>query len=145
MLHTVNGVRRIVAGRSIRWDEHRAREAYSQGWWVRETLADALVRAASDEPHRVLIIDGSVRMDALGLHAKATTLAQVMAARFPAGSVISFMLPNWHEAAVIYMAATLAGMVAHPVLPSLREHDLCFMLKDVESRMIFTPDRKSVV
>jgi acyl-CoA synthetase (AMP-forming)/AMP-acid ligase II len=49
------------------------------------------------------------------------------------------MLPNWHEAAVIYMAATLAGMVAHPVLPSLREHDLCFMLKDVESRMIFTP------
>ena len=30
-------------------------------------------------------------------------------------------------------------MVAHPVLPSLREHDLCFMLKDVASRMIFVP------
>jgi acyl-CoA synthetase (AMP-forming)/AMP-acid ligase II len=30
-------------------------------------------------------------------------------------------------------------MVVHPVLPSLREHDLAFMLKDVGSRMIFVP------
>ena len=139
MLNAVNAGRRIVAGRSIRWDEDRASEAYAQGFWVRETLADALARAASAEPDRILIIDGPVRIDARSLHAQASALAQAMAARFPAGSVISFMLPNWHEAAVIYMAATLAGMVAHPVLPSLREHDLCFMLKDVESRMIFIP------
>jgi acyl-CoA synthetase (AMP-forming)/AMP-acid ligase II len=128
-----------VAGRSIRWDENRAANAYSQGFWVRETLADALAQAASTEPDRVLVIDGAVHLDARSLHAQASALAQVMAARFPPGSVISFMLPNWHEAAVIYLAATLAGMVAHPVLPSLREHDLCFMLKDVESRMIFIP------
>ena len=63
---------------------------------------------------------------------QATALAQVTGGALSAGSVISFMLPNWHEAAVIYLAATLAGMVAHPVLPSLREHDLCFMLKDVD-------------
>jgi acyl-CoA synthetase (AMP-forming)/AMP-acid ligase II len=139
MVSTVHAGRRIVAGRSIRWDEERAKRAYSQGFWVRETLADALARAASDEPDRVLLIDGPVRIDARGLHAQACALAQAMAARFPAGSVVSFMLPNWHETAVIYLAATLAGMVAHPVLPSLREHDLCFMLKDVESRMIFIP------
>jgi acyl-CoA synthetase (AMP-forming)/AMP-acid ligase II len=139
MSNAVNGARRIVAGRSIRWDEDRAREAYAQGFWVRETLADALARAASDAPERVLIVDGSVRIDARGLHARASALAQAMAVRFAPGSVISFMLPNWHEAAVIYLATTLAGMVAHPVLPSLREHDLCFMLKDVESRMIFIP------
>lgn len=139
MVPAMNDGRRIIAGRSIRWDEERAKAAYSQGFWVRETLADALARAASDEPDRILVIDGAVRLDARGLHEQASALAQVMAARFPVGSVISFMLPNWHEAAVIYMAATLAGMVAHPVLPSLREHDLCFMLKDVECRMIFIP------
>jgi acyl-CoA synthetase (AMP-forming)/AMP-acid ligase II len=139
MQATVNAGRRIIADRSIRWDEDRAKEAYAQGFWVRETLADALARAASNEPERILILDGSVSVDARSLHAQASALAQVMAARFPAGSVISFMLPNWHEAAVIYMAATLAGMVAHPVLPSLREHDLGFMLADVESRMIFIP------
>ena len=48
----------------------------------------------------------------------------------PAGSVVSFMLPNWHEAAVIYLAATLAGMVVNPILPSLRDHELQFILDD---------------
>ena len=139
MSNAVIGGRRIVAGRSIRWDEQRANEAYAQGFWVRETLAEALARAASADPQRVLIIDGPVRLDARSLQAQASALAQTLAARFAPGSVISFMLPNWHEAAVIYLATTLAGMVAHPVLPSLREHDLCFMLKDVESRMIFIP------
>lgn len=139
MQTTVSTGRRIVAGRSIRWDEARAREAYAQGFWVRETLADALLRTATQEPQRVLIVDGAVRLDARSLHAQASTLAQVLAARYPVGSVVSFMLPNWHEAAVIYLAATLAGMAAHPVLPSLREHDLCFMLRDVGSRVIFIP------
>ena len=50
--------------------------------------------------------------------------------RMPVGSVVSFMLPNWHEAAVIYLAATLAGMVAHPILPSLRDRELRFLLAD---------------
>jgi acyl-CoA synthetase (AMP-forming)/AMP-acid ligase II len=131
--------RRTVAGRSIRWDEQRAQAAYVKGFWTRETLADTLARTAAEQPERVLVIDGAVRLDAGSLHTRASTLAQDLAARFPVGSVVSFMLPNWHEAAIVYMAATLAGMVAHPVLPSLREHDLCFMLQDVDSRMIFIP------
>lgn len=135
-----NNDRRTLAGRSIRWNEQFAEQAYARGFWVKETLADALARSASEDPERILLIDGPVRLDAQTLHARASTLAQVMAARFPAGSVISFMLPNWHEAAVIYLAATLAGMVAHPVLPSLREHDLRFMLDDIDSRMIFIPE-----
>lgn len=135
-----NNDRRTLAGRSIRWNEQRAEHAYAQGFWVKETLADALARSASEDPERVLLVDGPVRLDAQTLHARASTLAQVMAARFPAGSVISFMLPNWHEAAVIYLATTLAGMVAHPMLPSLREHDLRFMLSDIDSRMIFIPE-----
>jgi acyl-CoA synthetase (AMP-forming)/AMP-acid ligase II len=135
----MNTGRRDIAGRSIRWDEGRAVEAYAKNLWVRETLAEALIRTAKEQPDRVLVVEGPVRLDARTLHTQASALAQVMAERFPTGSVISFMLPNWHEAAIIYMAATLAGMVAHPVLPSLREHDLCFMLGDVQSRMIFIP------
>lgn len=133
--------RRVIAGRSIRWDEQRAQLAYEQRHWVKETLAAALQRAAAQTPDRVLIIDGDVRLDAHTMLQQSTVLAQVMLTRFPTGSVVSFMLPNWHEAAVIYLAATLAGMIAHPVLPSLREHDLGFMLKDVESRVIFIPEQ----
>jgi acyl-CoA synthetase (AMP-forming)/AMP-acid ligase II len=51
------------------------------------------------------------------------------------------MLPNWHEAAVVYLAATLAGMVVNPILPSLRDHEVRFILEDVETAMIFVPHR----
>ena len=49
------------------------------------------------------------------------------------GSVVSFMLPNWYEAAVVYHAATLAGMVVNPILPSLRDRELRFILDDASS------------
>jgi cyclohexanecarboxylate-CoA ligase len=52
---------------------------------------------------------------------------------------VSFMLPNWHEAAVIYLAATLAGMVVNPILPSLRDYELLFILGDANTRIIFVP------
>lgn len=131
--------RRIIAGRSVRWDAELAETAYAQGYWIHETLGDALVRAATQHPQRTLIVDGDIRLDAGSLYEKASALAQAFLQRQPAGSVVSFMLPNWHETAVIYAAATLAGMVVNPILPSLRDHDLGFMLKDVNTRFLFIP------
>jgi len=129
----------LIAGRSIRWNEGRAASAYARGLWSRQTLAEALHAAAGETPQRVLLVDGSVRLDCKTLRAQATTLAQAMLARAPAGSVVSFMLPNWHEAAVLYLAATLAGMVVNPILPSLRDRELTFILKDIQTRLIFVP------
>ena len=94
----------------------------------------------SEHPHRVVIVDGETRLDCLSLHTQAAALAQAMLARMPVGSVVSFVLPNWHEAAVIYLAATLAGMVVNPILPSLRDRELQFILDDAETRMIFIPN-----
>lgn len=131
--------RRLIAGRPVRWDEGRAAEAYARGLWVRGTLADALRQAARETPRRILLVDGETRVDCAALHAQAAAMAQAMLARMPAGSVVSFMLPNWHEAAVIYLAATLAGMVVNPILPSLRERELLFILQDAGTRMIFVP------
>lgn len=132
---------KLIAGRRVRWNSERASQAYARGHWIRETLADALQKAAEHSPQRLLLIDGERRLDCQTLHAEASALAQSMLARAPTGSVISFMLPNWHEAAVIYLAVTLAGMVVNPILPSLRERELQFILKDVGSRLIFVPAR----
>lgn len=132
--------RRLTSGGwNIRWDGDFARRAYEDGWWQAETSADALHQAARETPDRILVKDGDLCLTAATLHAQASLLAQALLARFTPGSVISFMLPNWHEAAVIYMGATLAGMVANPILPSLRDHDLRFILTDVNCRMIFIP------
>ena len=130
---------KLIGGRAVRWDDERSAEAYARGWWVRDTLADSLADAAQRTPQRVVLLDGDCRVDCQGLHAQATALAQAMLERIPIGSVVSFMLPNWHEAAVIYLAATLAGMVVNPILPSLRDHELHFILNDANTRMIFVP------
>ncbi len=131
--------RRIVEGRSLRWDPARAEDAYGRGLWVRETLADALDRAALETPDRVLILDEATALDAALLRSRARRLAGRLLTLAPPGSVVSFMLPNWHEAALIYIATTLAGMIAHPILPSLRDRDLRYMLDDVDSRILFIP------
>ncbi|AGB25575.1 acyl-CoA synthetase (AMP-forming)/AMP-acid ligase II [Mycobacterium sp. JS623] len=123
----------------MRVDEVRAAEAYRSGLWVRATLADALRDAARRTPERTVLVDGDIRLDCQALHERASALAYSLMRRMPPGSVVSFMLPNWHEAAVIYLGATLAGMVVNPVLPSLRDHELRFILSDADSRAIFIP------
>lgn len=119
-----------------RWD---AGEAYARGWWVRSTLADTLAEAAQRTPRRVVLVDGDCRLDCQSLYEQATGLARYLLTRMAAGSVVSFMLPNWHEAAIIYLAATLAGMVVNPILPSLRDRELRFILEDAVSRIVFVP------
>jgi acyl-CoA synthetase (AMP-forming)/AMP-acid ligase II len=133
--------RRLIEGRWVRWDAARAQAAYADGWWVRETLGETLKRAAAQTPNRVLLVDGEIRIDCRTLYQRALTLAQAMLARHAPGSVVSFILPNWHEAASIYLATHLAGMIANPILPSVRDRELLFILKDVESRLIFVPDK----
>jgi acyl-CoA synthetase (AMP-forming)/AMP-acid ligase II len=108
---------------------------------VHTTLAGALREAADTTPQRTVLVDGDIRVDCAALHSQSRVLAHQMSVRMPVGSVVSFMLPNWHEAAVVYLAATLAGMVVNPILPSLRDHELEFILSDAQSRMIFVPHR----
>jgi cyclohexanecarboxylate-CoA ligase len=130
---------KLIGGRRVRWDEERAADAYTHGWWVRSTLADSLVEAAQRTPQRVVLIDGECQMDCRSLYEQSSRLAQALLARMPTGSVVSLMLPNWHEATIIYLAATMAGMVVNPVLPSLRDRELLFILNDADTRMIFVP------
>ncbi|MGV0642061.1 AMP-binding protein [Mycolicibacterium sp. XJ2546] len=123
----------------MRLEEARAADAYRRGLWVHETLADSLRDAARTTPHRTVLVDRAVRLDCETLHAQATGLAHALTTRMPAGSVVSFMLPNWHEAAVVYLGATLAGMVVNPILPSLRDRELQFILSDADTRAVFVP------
>jgi acyl-CoA synthetase (AMP-forming)/AMP-acid ligase II len=122
-------------------DSRRAADAYERGLWVDSTLADSLSEAARTTPKRTVLVDTETRLDCEGLHTRVSALAQTLLTRMPVGSVVSFMLPNWHEAAVVYLAATLAGMVVNPILPSLRDRELRFILSDAQSRMIFAPSR----
>jgi non-ribosomal peptide synthetase component F len=47
------------------------------------TLADSLAEAARLTPHRVVLVDGDVRLDCRSLHAQATTLARALLSGCP--------------------------------------------------------------
>jgi acyl-CoA synthetase (AMP-forming)/AMP-acid ligase II len=132
--------RRTINGWSVRWSAERAADARSRGFWIDETVAEVARRRAEQEPDALLLVDGEVRLTASSLYRQASALAQAFLARgLKPGDTVSFMLPNWHEAAVIYLAATLTGLVAHPIVPALRDREVSFQLGDTGSRMIFVP------
>ncbi|HEY9304078.1 MAG TPA: AMP-binding protein, partial [Mycobacterium sp.] len=137
MSSNVTGKR--IGGRRVRWDDERAADAYARGWWVRGTLADSLAEAAQRTPQRIVMIDGAGEIDCRSLYEQSSALARALLTRIPPGSVVSMMLPNWHEAAVIYLATTMAGMVVNPILPSMRDRELLFILSDANSRIVFAP------
>lgn len=130
----------MIGGRSVRWSDDLADAAYDAGLWVHDTMGAALSRLAVSHPDHVVVVDGDVRLTAQELYAEAEVLARAMLAFAKPGSVVSFLLPNWYEAAIIYSAATLAGMIVNPILPSLREYDLTFILNDAQSSMVFIPE-----
>lgn len=105
-----------------------------------DLLGDWLDHAVRHDPARLLIIDGALRISAAQLVAEARRMASALLAQAPVGSRIAFMLPNWHEAAIIYLGATIAGMVVLPILPGLRDRDLAFALSDSGARFIFAPE-----
>ena len=109
----LNKDRKLIAGRWVRWNDERAASAYARGLWTRDTLADAFERPRSRRRNGWCSSMAIVVSTAKPL-AQAKALAQAMLARAPTGSVVSFMLPNWHEAAVIYLAATLGRNGGEP-------------------------------
>ncbi|MCB2048199.1 MAG: AMP-binding protein [Novosphingobium sp.] len=127
-------------GWSLRHDEALARIWREQGWWCDETMGQVARRLALNEPDRTLIVDGEVRLTVAQVVRDAENIAQHFLARgIGPGKVVSFMLPNWHEAAAIYLACSLTGAVAHPIVPQLRDSEVAFMLVDGASRLIFVP------
>jgi len=133
--------RRVIEGWSVRANEALAAQARADGSWPDETSGDMALREAARDPARVIVVDEQRSLTVGELVAEAQDLARVFIARgLKPGDVISIMLPNWHEATIIYLAATFAGLVANLILPNYRNNEVIFTLEDCGSKMIFVPE-----
>ncbi len=129
-----------IHGWSLRDPGAFSEEWRAQGWWCDETVGETVRWIARDDPNRIVLVDSDLRVSASQLLCDADAMAmQLLSRGIGPGKVVSFMLPNWHEAAIIYLAATLVGAVAHPIVPQLRDNEVAFMLADSGSRLIFIP------
>ena len=55
------------------------------------------------------------------------------------GDVVAYQLPNWWEAAVLFVAAARIGAVVNPVLPLFRARELRFILRQSGATLLIIP------
>jgi acyl-CoA synthetase (AMP-forming)/AMP-acid ligase II len=117
-----------------------ARRYAQSGHWSGVSLSRAARRLAAEDPRRVAVVDGDLTLDFGTLMEHALRLAQALRRRgLQPGDVLSFQLPNWHEAMVINLAACLGGFVCNPIVPIYRDAEVGYILRQSRARVLFVP------
>ncbi len=134
-------MRRDVSGWTVRLDELAIARYRVNGIWRDRTIADLLDALCEKKPAQTLVIDGARVLTAVAVRDSAQRLAQVLAAHgLRAGNVVSFQLPNWHEAILVELACAYGGYVCNPIVPIYRDAEVSFILADAASRALFVPE-----
>jgi cyclohexanecarboxylate-CoA ligase len=109
----------------------------ARGIWTSETLVDRLERAPGEQ---LAIVDGNVRLTVEDVRAKS---ARVAAALFDSGvepgDVVAWQLPNWWEGIVLCWAIWRCGAISSPITPSLRAHEVGYILRATNARLAVAP------
>lgn len=133
-------IRSDPSGWAVPWDPARARMLVASGAWSNRTMAQEAADLVARAPAHVIAVEGERRWTSAELYARSLKLAAAFAAYgLQRGDRISYQLPNWSEAIVIDLAATMAGLVVNPMVAIYREAEVGFMLDELQSRMIFIP------
>jgi acyl-CoA synthetase (AMP-forming)/AMP-acid ligase II len=127
-------------GFQTRWSDDLAARYVSEGHWLPSTLVDVARAAVAQDPAHVLLIEGEHRVTRQAAWDQALRLAGYFLSRgLKPGDVVAFQLPNWHETAIIALAARMTGLVINPIPPIYRESELSYILADCGAKLIFIP------
>ena len=110
------------------------------GYW-RDVLCDAaLQRAASDHGDATALVDrrGPIGWGELAdrVRAAAAGLASLGIAH---RDVVSWILPNWREAAIVHWAVLSLGAISNPIVPIYRQREVGRILGQAGSKLIVAP------
>ena len=117
-------------------------KAYAQGdVWSDKTIGDRARIWAEQLPDEVIFLNDPTKPTYASLLADSEALARgLYDLGLKQGDVISFQVPNWVEAAVINLAASLGGFVINPIVPIYRDAEVLQMLGDSGSRAFFVAE-----
>jgi len=116
---------------------HHARYATS-GAWLGKTLGTLALEAAEREPDAEVFLGDPSTPTYASLAADAEALAvSLIGIGLGPGDVVSFQTPNWVEAAVINLAAAMAGFVINPIVIIYRDAEVRQMLADCGAKAFF--------
>ncbi|MFI5367307.1 MAG: AMP-binding protein, partial [Candidatus Binatia bacterium] len=110
------------------------------GHWPQQPLGTLFTQTAQRLADRDAIIDGTRRLTFRELERLSGRAAcGLRACGFGPGNVIAYQLPNWWEAAVVFLAATRIGATVNPLLPIFRESELRFTLRQSGAQALVIP------
>jgi acyl-CoA synthetase (AMP-forming)/AMP-acid ligase II len=105
-----------------------------------QTLGKTALELTQKDPNRVILSDGTRNLTRHDMLDSALRLGGALRARGLARrAVIAFQLPNWWEACVIYLAASLFGYRIVPLLTIYRQAELQEMMSACEVEAVFIP------
>ena len=133
-------IRRDVGGWMSRWDPAMAAQAVKNRDWPNLTVAQFALQRATATPERIQLIDGDLALSCAELYRRAQRLAgYFLSIGLAPGDVVSFQLPNWWEASVIDLAASMTGVVTNPIVPINRDAEVTYMLNESRTQVMFVP------
>lgn len=111
------------------------------GWWTSQRCIDALVEHTMADPLAVAVIDEQASMTRGEIWDAATKLATYMRRQgLGRGDVITVVVPNWREFAVIHAAIGLIGGVLNPLLPKVGQPEMVHIMHTAESKFVFAAE-----
>ncbi len=129
-------------GWRTRLDDAMIARYVADGSWQDRTIADRLDEVVARNPDAPLIIDNLRELTAGELRDESRRLAGAMAALgLRPGDVVSFQLPNWHEAVIVDLACAAGGFVSNPIVPIYRDAEVGFILANARSRLFFVAEK----
>ncbi|HWI72227.1 MAG TPA: AMP-binding protein, partial [Baekduia sp.] len=110
------------------------------GYWGSARVDDGLRASAARAPQRTAVVDRDRRVTFGELDRLADRAAALLhGLGVGRGDVVSFQLPNWLEAAVLYHATARLGAISNPIVPIYRRREVGFILEQARSRVLVVP------
>ena len=108
------------------------------GLWAGKTIGESALEQADRHPDTVVFLGDPAQPTYAKLASDAEALAvSLVDLGLVPGDVVSFQTPNWHEAAVINLAAAMAGFVINPIVIIYRDAEVRQMLLDSGAKAFF--------
>lgn len=125
----------------IKINECQKNEYRKKGYWGDATLADYWQHSVLRAPEKTAVIDWQgTSYTYAELNENAGRLASYLIdIGVEPGDIVSLQIPGWSEFTLIYIACLKVGAIVNPILPSLREAELTYILTKCESKVLFIP------
>ena len=121
----------------------RIEDAGSRTFWPNRVLGDYLDAMVARHPGKTAIIavrsnpGAATRMTYADLERASTRVALGLCSfGVRRGDVVSFQLPNWWQAAALFIACSRIGAIYNPLLSVFRSRELRFMLSLAETKVV---------